>query len=218
MEGVDTVRMAQRKAQFAPSLAHGAELSGFAKVMANLGAIGDEPSNYAKLLWLANPFTTSITDLSRFGKLANSAVGVAGISAGAGTATGIAGTALGGFEIDWGEDPVVKLDIPPVYHWYSTHLWAPPAGAEAMTFPAPPPRPVPPAGTQAPASRAVSGYSVVVPPGWARIPLRHGTAASIQEIADGLVAAIPVGKTWQRAALLQDQRNSPAPSPGFPPN
>ena len=36
--GTDTVSMAKRVAQFAPSLANGAELSGFAKVMASLGA------------------------------------------------------------------------------------------------------------------------------------------------------------------------------------
>ena len=126
--GTDTVTMAKQVAQFAPNLARGAELTGFAKVMANLGALGDESSNYAKLLWLANRFTTSITDLSHFGNVANTALGVAGISAGAGAATGIAGTVLGGFEIDWGKEPVIKLDIPPVYRWYSTHLWAPPAG------------------------------------------------------------------------------------------
>ena len=123
--GTDTVTMAKQVAQFAPSLANGAELQGLAKVMANLGALGDESSNYAKLIWLANRFTTSITDLSHFGNVANTALGVAGISAGAGAATGITGTVLGGFEIDWGKEPVIKLDIPPVYHWYSTHLWAP---------------------------------------------------------------------------------------------
>ena len=56
------------------------------------------------------------------------ALGVAGLSAGAGAATGITGTAVGGIELDWGKDPIVKLDIPPAYHWYSTHLWAPAAG------------------------------------------------------------------------------------------
>jgi len=129
MEGMDTVHMAQRVAQFAPSLANGAELSGFAKVMASLGAFGVEPSNYAKAIWLSGRFTTPISDLSYFGTLAKSAVGVAGISAGAGAATGIAGTVLGGIELDWGKEPIIKLDIPPVYHWYSTNLWAPPAGS-----------------------------------------------------------------------------------------
>ena len=70
MEGTDTVHMAQRVAQFAPSLANGAELSGFAKVMANLGAFGSEPGNYAKVIWLAGRFTTPITDLSDYGTLA----------------------------------------------------------------------------------------------------------------------------------------------------
>jgi len=126
--GEDTVRMAQRVAQFAPSLAKEAELQGFAKVMASLGAYGGESGNYAKVIWLARRFTTPITDLSHFGNVANTALGVAGISAGAGAATGITGTVVGGVEIDWGKEPVIKLDIPPVYHWYSTHLWAPPAG------------------------------------------------------------------------------------------
>jgi hypothetical protein len=127
--GVDTVHMAQRVAHFAPSLANGAELSGFAKVMASLGAYGVEPSNYAKVIWLAGRFTTPISDLSYFGTLAKSSLGVAGISAGAGAATGIAGIVLGGVELDWGKEPIIKLDIPPVYHWYSTNLWAPPAGS-----------------------------------------------------------------------------------------
>jgi hypothetical protein len=126
--GVDTVHMAQRVARFAPSLANGAELSGFAKVMASLGAFGVEPSNYAKVIWLAGRFTTPISDLSGFGTMAKASLGVAGISAGAGAATGIAGTVLGGIELDWGKEPIIKLDIPPVYHWYSTNLWAPPAG------------------------------------------------------------------------------------------
>ena len=128
MLGTDSVSVAQRVAQFTPSLANGAELSGFAKVMASLGGFGVEPSNYAKVIWLAGRFTTPITDLSDFGTRAEFALGVAGISAGAGAATGIAGTVLGGIELDWGKEPIVKLDIPPVYHWYSTNLWAPPSG------------------------------------------------------------------------------------------
>jgi hypothetical protein len=71
---------------------------------------------------LARRFTTPITDLSSFGTLAKTTLGVAGISAGAGAATGIAGTVLGGVELDWGKEPVIKLDMPPVYRWYSTHL------------------------------------------------------------------------------------------------
>jgi len=126
--GTDAVTMAKQVAQLAPSLASGAELSGSAKVMASLGTLGDESGNYAKLIWLPRRFTTPITDLSDFGTRAKTALGVAGISAGAGAATGITGTVLGGIEIDGDNDPLIKLDIPPVYHWYSTHLWAPPAG------------------------------------------------------------------------------------------
>lgn len=126
--GTDSVTMAKQVAQFAPSLAGGAGLSGFARVMASLGALGEESSHYAKLIWLARRFTTPITDLSDFGALAKTALGVAGISAGAGAAAGVAGIVLGGLEIDEGEEPLVKVDIPPVYHWYSTHLWAPAAG------------------------------------------------------------------------------------------
>jgi hypothetical protein len=51
-------------------------------------------------------------------------------------------------------------------------------------------------------SRQVSGYSLVVPPGWSRIPIRHGTAAAIQEIADGALAGLPASTPQDRAALL----------------
>ena len=39
--------------------------------------------------------------------------------------------------------------------------------------------------------RQVTGYSVVLPPGWRRIPIRHGTTLAIQEIADELLAGVP---------------------------
>jgi hypothetical protein len=76
-----------------------------------------------------------------------------------------------------------------------------------MTVPAP--RPAAPRGmlrdgTKSPVSRQVSGYSVVVPPGWSRIPIRHGTMAAIREIVDG-VLAIPPNTPRELAALLQDQ-------------
>jgi hypothetical protein len=126
--GADTVEMANRVAEFAPSLANGAELSGFSKVMANLGAFGGEESNYARLISLATRFTTPIADLSLYGNLSKTLLTIAGTSAGVGAASGIAGGVLGGVELDWGREPIVKLDIPPVYRWYSTHLWAPAGG------------------------------------------------------------------------------------------
>jgi hypothetical protein len=77
-----------------------------------------------------------------------------------------------------------------------------------MTFPAPRPAPpyaVPREGTETSPSRRVSGYSVVVPPGWSRIPVRHGTAAAIQEIAAEVLAGIPASRSPEHPALLQDQ-------------
>jgi hypothetical protein len=96
--------------------------------MANLGAFGGEESNYARLISLATRFTTPIADLSQYGTLSKTLLGIAGTSAGVGAASGIAGGVLGGVELDWGREPIVKLDIPPVYRWYSTHLWAPAGG------------------------------------------------------------------------------------------
>ncbi|MBV9448193.1 MAG: hypothetical protein JO345_20100 [Streptosporangiaceae bacterium] len=126
--GSDSVRMANQVARFAPSLANGATLSGFAKVMASLGAFGGEESNYARIISLANRFTTPISDLSLYADRAQHLLTITGVSAGAGSVTGISGTALGGVELDWFNDPILKADIPPLYHWYNNHLWAPAGG------------------------------------------------------------------------------------------
>jgi hypothetical protein len=126
--GTDSVQMANRVAEFAPSLANGAELSGFSKVMASLGAFGAEESNYARLIALATRFTTPLADLSQYAALSKTLLSIAGVSAGAGAVSGIGGAVLSGVELDWGAEPVVKLDIPPVSRWYSTHLWAPAGG------------------------------------------------------------------------------------------
>jgi hypothetical protein len=77
-----------------------------------------------------------------------------------------------------------------------------------MTFPAP--RPAPPPGvlidgTGTQVARQVSGYSVIVPPGWSRIPVRHGTTAAIQEIADEVLAGIPADAPGEHAAPIKDQ-------------
>ncbi len=77
-----------------------------------------------------------------------------------------------------------------------------------MTFPAPPPAGSPGAHRDAPARpapRQASGYSLVVPPGWSRIPLRHGTTAAIREIADQVLAATPAEGSKDHAAQLHDQ-------------
>jgi len=126
--GSGTVEMANRVAKLAPSLANGAKLSGFEKVMANLGAFGGEESNYARIISLATRFTTSTSDLSMYAARAEQLLDITGITAGAGAVTGIAGTALGGVELDWGRNTLLKLDIPPLYRWYGSHLWAPAGG------------------------------------------------------------------------------------------
>ncbi len=77
-----------------------------------------------------------------------------------------------------------------------------------MTFPAPrpaPPRAAPRDSTGLPVPRQVSGYSVVVPPGWSRIPVRHGTTAAVQEIADEVLAGIPANAPREHAAQIKDQ-------------
>lgn len=126
--GSDPVRMANQVARSAPSLANGAELSGLAKIMANLGAVGGEESTYARIMSLATRFTTPISDLSIYAERAQHLLTITGTSAAAGAASGITGTVLGGVELDWFRDSVLKVDIPPLYRWYNSHLWAPAGG------------------------------------------------------------------------------------------
>jgi hypothetical protein len=45
----------------------------------------------------------------------------------------------------------------------------------------------------------------VLPPGWSRIPIRHGTIAEIQKIAGEVPAGIAADRLGERAALLRDQ-------------
>jgi hypothetical protein len=77
-----------------------------------------------------------------------------------------------------------------------------------MTFQIPgpaAPNGVPPGNTETSGSRQVTGYSVVLPPGWRRIPIRHGTTSAIREIADEVLAGIPADGARDHAALLLDQ-------------
>jgi hypothetical protein len=59
--------------------------------------------------------------------------------------------------------------------------------------------------TETSGSRQVTGYSVVLPPGWRRIPIRHATTSAIHEIADEVLAGIPAVGAQDRASLLRDQ-------------
>jgi hypothetical protein len=77
-----------------------------------------------------------------------------------------------------------------------------------MTFQIPglaAPHGVLPGNAQPSGSRQVTGYSVVLPPGWRRIPIRHGTTSAIREIADEVLAGIRAHGARDRAALLRGQ-------------
>jgi hypothetical protein len=52
-----------------------------------------------------------------------------------------------------------------------------------------------------PAPAAASGYTIVLPPGWRRIPVRQGTAEAIREILDEVVGR--VGSPGDREKLVR---------------
>jgi hypothetical protein len=54
-------------------------------------------------------------------------------------------------------------------------------------------------------ARQATGYCVVLPPGWRRIPIRHGTGTAIQEIADQVLAAAPEDSPSGQAAAFRAQ-------------
>lgn len=123
-EGVDAVEMAYRLGSHAPALANGAELSGFAKVMMNIGGIGKEGDVAAKLFSLGSRFTTPISDLSQYATLSKTLTSVTGISAGTAGLAGIGATVMNGVELDWGDWKGI-VDIPALHNWYGSHLEVP---------------------------------------------------------------------------------------------
>jgi hypothetical protein len=130
LEGVDAVDMANRLGDLAPTLAKDAELSGFAKVMMNLGGFGKEESAYAKIIALSDRFTTPISGMSQYASVAKSLAGIAGISAATSGVAGISATVLNGWELDAGDWKGTAY-IPPLHNWFYTHLEVPmgaPAG------------------------------------------------------------------------------------------
>jgi hypothetical protein len=42
-----------------------------------------------------------------------------------------------------------------------------------------------------PAGRAVTGYTLVIPPEWRKIPLRHGTDQAVRQVMDDIVSQLP---------------------------
>lgn len=126
LEGTDSVTAAQRLGELAPDLAKNAELSGFTKVMMNIGGFGSEEETYARLIKLGTRFTTPISDLSQYTTLAKSLAGFTGLSTATATLTGVAATVANG----WATNFLGTLDVPALHNWY-TNTFEVPTGAPA---------------------------------------------------------------------------------------
>jgi hypothetical protein len=118
-------RIASQLAQRAPSLADDAKLSGFLKVMMNVGGYGDEEDTYARLIALGNRFS----DVSGYATAARWLSSAAGLSTATAGVTGIAATVLNGGELDWGGWSGT-VDVPSLHNWYTQHIEVP-TGAPA---------------------------------------------------------------------------------------
>ena len=126
LQGTDSVTAAQKLGQLAPDLAKNAELSGFTKVMMNIGGFGDEEKTYAVLIKLGTRFTTPISDLSAYTSAAKALAGFTGIGTGMAGVTGIAATVANG----WSTNYLGTLDVPSWHNWY-TNTFETPTGAPA---------------------------------------------------------------------------------------
>jgi hypothetical protein len=123
MQGVSALEMADRLGKFGPSLANDAKLTGAMKVMASLGAFGEEGDTYAKLLTLGGRFTNGFTDLSNVTAVTKGLLTISGGSTGIAGLAGAAAPVLGGFEIDGlSGQPVVSWQMPGVSDWWEHHL------------------------------------------------------------------------------------------------
>jgi hypothetical protein len=123
MQGVSALEMADRLGKFGPSLANDAKLTGAMKVMASLGAFGEEGDTYAKLLTLGGRFTNGFADLSNVTNLTKGLLTISGSSAGVAGLVGVAAPGLGGFEIDgFNGQPAVSWQMPGVSDWWAHHL------------------------------------------------------------------------------------------------
>jgi hypothetical protein len=126
LEGTDSVTVAQKLGDLAPDLANNAKLSGFTKVMMNLGGFGSEEETYARLIKLGTRFTTSTADLSEYTTLAKALSGVTGISTAVAGVTGLTATVING----WSTNFLGTLDVPAWHNWY-TNTFEIPTGAPA---------------------------------------------------------------------------------------
>jgi hypothetical protein len=125
-EGIAPIEAIEQLAEHAPALANGAELSGWMKVMMNIGGFGDEEQAYARLMKLGTRFTTPISDLSQYTTMAKVLAGVTGVSTAAAGLTGLTATIING----WSTNFLGTLDIPALHNWY-TNTFEIPTGAPA---------------------------------------------------------------------------------------
>jgi hypothetical protein len=125
-EGIAPIEAIEQLSEHAPALANGAELSGWMKVMMNIGGFGDEEQTYARLLKLGTRFTTPISDLSQYTTMAKVLAGVTGITTGFAGVTGLTATVLNG----WSTNFLGTLDIPVLHNWYG-NTFEIPTGAPA---------------------------------------------------------------------------------------
>jgi hypothetical protein len=125
-EGISTLEAAERLGSHAPGLAQGAELSGWMKVMMNIGGFGDEEQAYARLMKLGTRFTTPISDLSQYTTATKVLAGVTGGTTAFAGVTGLAATITNG----WSTNFLGTLDIPALHNWY-TNTFEIPTGAPA---------------------------------------------------------------------------------------
>jgi hypothetical protein len=126
LEGTDSVTAAQKLGELAPDLAKGAKLSGFTKVMMNIGGFGTEEETYARLLKLGTRFTTPLYDMSEYTTLAKALSGVTGMTTAVAGVTGITATVING----WSTNFLGTLDVPSWHNWY-TNTFEIPTGAPA---------------------------------------------------------------------------------------
>jgi len=101
-------------AERAPDVADGAKLTGFSKVMMNIGGFGGEEDTYARLMALGNRFASA----SGYTTAVRLLAGVTGISTATAGLTGITATVLNGLELDWGNWSG-SLNIPATHNWYT---------------------------------------------------------------------------------------------------
>lgn len=132
MMGRDVGELAER---FAPRLAETAvkvaadnyELAGMWKIHANLGALSEEGSYFARALAVTTRFAE---DMGSIGTLTKAALAASGVSAGLTSVTGAGALVGGGVEFYGPNGPTeVDVQIPGVSHWFRSTFETPAGGS-----------------------------------------------------------------------------------------